>query len=77
MSKKLTITLDDAVYDGLYRVVGARRISAFIERLVRPHVMNLDAAYSAMAEDEARESEALEWSESFIADIPDDLDETR
>ena len=77
MPKKLTITIDEAVYDGLYRAVGPRRISGFIERLVRPHVLNLDAAYAEMAEDEAREAEALEWSEALIADTPTDYDEAR
>ena len=36
MQKKLTITLDERVYQGLHSVVGRRRISGFIERLVRP-----------------------------------------
>ena len=75
MSKKLTITIDDAVYDGLYRVVGPRRISRFIERLVRPHVLDLDAAYAAMAGDEDREEGALEWSDALIGDISSDYDE--
>ena len=71
MQKKLTITIDDEVYEGLYRVVGPRKISAFIEDLVRPHVVlpDLDAAYEAMAADEARESEALAMSEAVIGDI--------
>ena len=69
MPKKLTITLDEAVYDGLYRVVGPRRISRFIERLVRPHVLDLDAAYAAMAEDEEREAGAQAWSESLVGDV--------
>ena len=70
MQKKLTITIDEQVYEGLYRVVGARRISQFIESLLRPHVVdhNLDEAYKAMAQDEAREKEALELSESVIGD---------
>lgn len=77
MSKKLTITLDEAVYDGLYRVVGPRRISQFIERLVRPHVLDLDAAYAAMAEDEDREAEALAWSEALVGDTAGGDDEAR
>ncbi len=31
VNKKLTITVDEEVYTGLYRVVGPRRISQFIE----------------------------------------------
>ena len=74
MQKKLTITIDEAVYDGLYRVVGPRRISQFIEKLVRPHVLtdNLDAAYAEMAADEEREQEAHQWSEALIGDVSDE-----
>ena len=60
MHRKLTITLEEAVYEGLYRTVGKRRISQFIEDLVRPHVVDttLDAGYRAMAKDTEREAEA-------------------
>jgi hypothetical protein len=66
--KKLTITLDAEVYDGLHRVIGRGAISTFIEELVRPHVVtaDLDEGYAEMAADEARETEALEWSESML-----------
>ena len=77
MPKKLTITLDDPVYDGLYRVVGARRISRFIERLVRPHVLDLDSAYAAMAQDEKREAEAEAWSDALIGDANREDDAAR
>ncbi|MGH7572569.1 MAG: addiction module antitoxin [Gemmatimonadota bacterium] len=74
MQKKLTITIDERVYEGLYRVVGPRRISQFIERLVRPHVIeeDLDEAYARMAADEAREGEASEWANSLISDVADE-----
>jgi hypothetical protein len=36
--KKLTITVDNDVYEGLRRVIGARRISRFLNDLARPHV---------------------------------------
>ena len=74
MQKKLTITIDEKVYDGLYRVVGPGKISRFIEQMVRPHVMDfdLDQMYSDMASDEAREREAVEWSESTISDVADE-----
>jgi predicted CopG family antitoxin len=73
MQKKLTITLDEAVYAGLHKVVGRRHISQFIEDLVRPHVIgpDLERAYQAMAADEAREAEALEWAEATIGDLAD------
>ena len=71
MQKKLTITLDELVYEGLHRVVGRGNISRFIESLVRPHVVgtDLEEAYRQMAEDEAREAEALEWAEATIGDV--------
>jgi hypothetical protein len=74
MQKKLTITLDAKVYAGLHKVVGRRRISRFIEDLVRPHVLDqdLDAAYQQMAQDEGREAEALEWSEATVRDVGDE-----
>ena len=71
MQKKLTITIDEEIYEGLYTVIGPRRISRFIEDLVRPYVIspNLDAAYAEMARDEAREAEALEWAEALVGDV--------
>lgn len=74
MQKKLTISIDAQVYEGLYKVVGRRRISRFIEELVRPHVLHqeLDAAYQQMAQDEVREAEALEWAEATIGDVADE-----
>jgi hypothetical protein len=71
MQRKLTITVDERVYDGLYAVVGRRRISQFIEKLVRPHVerAHLQDAYRQMAADERREAEALEWAEGTAGDV--------
>ena len=74
MQKKLTITVDEQVYEGLLSVIGRRKISQFISDLVRPHVLrsDLEAAYRQMAEDEARESEALEWVEATVGDVQDE-----
>lgn len=74
MQKKLTITVDELVYDGLYRVVGPRRISQFIESLVRPHVIDeeLMGAYAEMAAEEDREAEAVEWSDALLQDVSDE-----
>jgi predicted CopG family antitoxin len=74
MQKKLTITIDEQVYKGLYRVVGPGKISQFIETLVRPHVLeqHLEEAYAQMAQDEEREAEAYDWSEALIADADDE-----
>jgi hypothetical protein len=73
MRKKMTISLDEAVYEGLYRTIGKRRISQFIENLVRPHVVDtaLDEGYKAMAADKARETEAMEWCNSIAGDMAD------
>jgi hypothetical protein len=70
MARKLTIMIDDEVYDGLYRRVGRRKISRFLEDLARPHVVDsdLDAAYREMSEEESREADALEWAEGLIED---------
>jgi predicted CopG family antitoxin len=71
MQKKLTITIDEEVYEGLREVIGPRKISRFIEELARPHVTKKDiyAAYKEMAGDEIRESEALEWAEATFGDV--------
>ncbi|MDR3390967.1 MAG: hypothetical protein P4L77_04460 [Sulfuriferula sp.] len=70
----MTITLDEVVYEGLYRTVGKRRISQFIEDLVRPYVLDgvLDEGYRAMAADKEREAEAGEWSNALIGDMADE-----
>jgi predicted CopG family antitoxin len=65
--KRLTITLDQEVYEGLYRTIGKRCISQFIKDLLRPHILdsNLDEGYRAMAADSEREKEAAEWSKGL------------
>jgi len=74
MQKKLTITVDEKVYEGLHTVVGRRRISRFIEDLVRPKIsqQHLEAAYKQMAQDEKRETDALAWSEGTVGDVGDE-----
>ncbi len=74
MQKKLTVTIDEEVYDGLREVIGPRKISRFIEDLVRPHVIKKEiyAAYREMADDQVRESEALEWAEATFGDVNDE-----
>lgn len=72
MHKKMTITLDEAVDEGLlYRTIGKRHISQFIEDLLRPYVLDtsLDEGYRAMAADSTREAEAQEWCNTtgFVA----------
>jgi len=74
MHKRMTITLDEAVYEGLYRMIGRRHMSQFIEDLVRPHVLgaSLDQGYRAMAADVAREAEAQEWCNALAGDMTDE-----
>lgn len=74
MQRKLTITVDEAVYEGLHRHIGRRRISRFLADLARPHVVrtDLERAYAEMAADEECEREAEEWVEGLIGDVADD-----
>ena len=71
MHKKLTITIDEDVYKGLYATVGEGKISQFIENLVKPHVLHqdLELAYHEMMLDEKREHDAISWSEGVIGDL--------
>ena len=70
MLKKLTITVDEEVYEGLRKTIGPRKISKFVQELVRPYVVrqNLEAAYAEMAKDVKREEEAMEWAEATFKD---------
>ena len=70
----MTITLDESVYDGLYRTIGKRQMSQFIEDLVRPYVVSeaLDAGYQAMANDSLREKDASEWINALNKDMNDE-----
>ena len=74
MHKKMIISLDETVYDGLYRTVGRRHMSRFIEDLLRPHVLDtaLDEGYKAMAADQEREAEAQVWCNALGADMADE-----
>ena len=71
MHRKITITLDEAIYEGVYRLAGRRRVSRFIEDLLRPYVTeaSLDEGYIAMANDSSREADAAEWCDALAGDI--------
>jgi predicted CopG family antitoxin len=71
MQKKLTITVDEEVYAGLHKVIGPRKISRFVQEIVRPYVVRpaYESAYAEMAKDRKRENEALEWAEINIKDM--------
>jgi hypothetical protein len=71
MARQLLITLPDDVYEELRRRAGQDDVSAYIEGLVRPDTLSdddLEEGYRAMAADEEREREAMEWIEA----APDD-----
>ena len=74
LRRKLTITVDQVVYDGLHSVIGRGHISRFLTELARPHVVRnaLDDGYRAMAADEEHEREAMEWIESLATDVADE-----
>jgi predicted CopG family antitoxin len=76
MQKKLTITIDEEVYEGLHKIIGPRKISRFVQEIVRPHVIrpNLEAAYAEMGKDKRREKEAEEWAESTFKDLADETE---
>lgn len=66
----MTISIDEAVYNGLMSVIGRRKVSKFLEDLARPHVVGeaLAVGYAAMAADREREQEAMEWCEALAGD---------
>lgn len=74
MQKKLTITVDQKVYDGLHAKIGRGRISAFLNQLARPLVVSddIEAAYRAMAADREHENEATQWVEGVAGDVADE-----
>jgi hypothetical protein len=63
MHKRRTITLDEAVYDRLYRTVAKHKMSQYIWDLLRTLVLesSLDGGYRSMAADKQREAQAAEW----------------
>ncbi len=67
--QKLTLTVSESFYKALYATIGKRNISRFVEENLTPLISGdyLEQGYKAMAADEAREKEALEWSEAAIS----------
>lgn len=70
MHRRMTITLDEDVYEGLRRRVEPRRISQFVSDILRPHVSDtsLDGGYRDMAADAEREAAAQEWIAALAND---------
>jgi predicted CopG family antitoxin len=79
MQKKLTITVDAEVYDGLHRTIGRGKISKFIEGLLRPHVtaLDLEESYCELAKNEEAQTEAAEWMNGVGRDVGEFLDAAR
>lgn len=72
MQKRMTITMDEDVYEGLFRVVGRGKVSQFLQELARPHVLQnaaLDEGYRAMAADVQYEAAAGQWIDGLIGDM--------
>ena len=70
-TKKLTILVEANVHRALIKKVGRGNIGRFLIEAAKPHLVGnarVRAGYAAMAADQAREKEALEWSEGLIAD---------
>ena len=70
MSRQLTITVSDDVYQGLESMAGDRTIGELIADLARPILAEstLEASYREMSFDVDREREACEWTEGLIQD---------
>jgi hypothetical protein len=68
MRKKLTISVDEAMYDTLHRVLGRRNISRYIADLLESNLMDsaIEEGYRAMADNTDREQEPLEWCNGLI-----------
>jgi mRNA interferase MazF len=62
MRRKLNLTVDEEIYEGLRRVIGPRNIAKFVEVLIRPHVVRpiLETAYGRLANDRREERPAHE-----------------
>ena len=68
MMKKLTISISEEVYEGLYAKIGSGKISRFLDGLARPHVVDQDIedGYRAMSRDINRDEQANEWTSGLI-----------
>ena len=75
MQRRLTISMDEDVYNGLFRVIGRGKVGHFLQELARPLVLenpDLDEGYRAMAADREREEEAAEWVRGLINGLADE-----
>jgi predicted HicB family RNase H-like nuclease len=75
MSKRMTITLDESLYEGLHLAAGKRGASRLIQDLLRQHLAaggTLDEGYRAMAADTERETDAQVWCQALAQDMADE-----
>ena len=75
MQKRLTISMDEDVYNGLLRVIGRGKVGHFLQELARPLVLenlDLNEGYRAMAADREREDEAAEWVSGLTNGMADE-----
>lgn len=70
MQKEPQSMLDERLYDELQTIGGLEDTSQSIESLILRQFCDahFESAYQQMAEDEARETEALEWAEAMVRD---------
>lgn len=71
MTRTVTISIDDVLYQKLSERVGMENVDDMLEEALRSILggsTDLDEDYRLMAADEAREREAREWAEGLIED---------
>ena len=70
MQKRMTIKMDEVVYERLMRVAERGKVRQLLKALARPHVTDtaMDEGYRAMGRDQFRKVEASEWIHGLISD---------
>jgi histone H3/H4 len=65
--RKMMISLDEEVFERLYRTVGQQKMSQFIEELLRQHVVDrsVDKGYQAMETVKKRETTSYRMVQLF------------
>ena len=73
MLRKMTISVEDNVYNTLRPIADAQKINEYLTELIRPPLSAaaLEAGYKAMAADADHEREAQEWCNALIGDCAD------
>lgn len=77
-TKKLTILVDADMHRALLRKVGRGNIGRFLTEAAKPLLSahtSLRKGYAVMAQDESREKDAHEWTESLVRDSYADTEE--